>query len=151
MIIDFKLEDYEEICDEYESVFENEDVVDVINGDDLLIVRTRRIIVPELQASFREAEWYTRNDDVEDPDDDDAWEIQCSVFVRYEENEKDVEKYTSFASADLAYYASELLGEEGKDNDKVAKLACYIDTDEFVGEDASDESKYHDLSQIDWD
>ena len=88
MIIDFKLEDYEEICDEYESVFENEDVVDVINGDDLLIVRTRRIVVPGLHASFREAEWYTRNEDVEDPDDDDAWEIQCSVFVRYEENEK---------------------------------------------------------------
>ena len=151
MIIDFKLEDYEEICDEYESVFENEDVVDVINGDDLLIVHTRRIVVPELHSSFREAEWYTRNEDVEDPDDDDAWEIQCSVFVRYEENEKDVEKYISFASAGLTYYASELLGEEGKDNDKVAQLACYIDTDEFLDEDALNEPKYHDLSQINWD
>ena len=150
MIIDFKLEDYEEICDEYESVFENEDAVDVINGDDLLIVRTRRIVVPELHASFREAEWYTRNEDVEDQDDV-AWEIQCSVFVRYEENEKDVEKYISFASADLTYYASELLGEEGKDNDKVAQLACYIDTDEFLDEDALNEPKYHDLSQINWD
>ena len=150
MIIDFKLEDYEEICDEYESVFENEDVVDVINGDDLLIVRTRRIVVPELHASFREAEWYTRNEDDGDLDDD-AWEIQCSVFVRYEENEKDVEKYISFASADLTYYASELLGEEGKDNDKVAQLACYIDTDEFLDEDSLNEPKYHDLSQIKWD
>ena len=150
MIIDFKLEDYEEICDEYESVFENEDVVDVINGDDLLIVRTRRIVVPELHASFREAEWYTRNEDDEDLDDD-AWEIQCSVFVRYEENEKDVEKYISFASADLTYYASELLGEEGKDNDRVAQLACYIDTYEFLDEDSLNEPKYHDLSQINWD
>ena len=150
MIIDFKLEDYEEICDEYESVFENEDVVDVINGDDLLIVRTRRIVVPELHASFREAEWYTRNQDEEDLDDD-AWEIQCSVFVRYEENEKDVEKYISFASADLTYYASELLGEEGKDNDRVAQLACYIDTYEFLDEDSLNEPKYHDLSQINWD
>ena len=151
MIINFKLEDYEEICDEYESVFENEDVADVITGDDLLIVRTRRIVVPELHASFREAEWYTRNENVEDSDDDDAWEIQCSVFVRYEENEKNVEKYISFVSAELTYYASELLGEEGKDNDKVAQLACYIDTDEFLVEDSLNETKHHDLSQIDWD
>ena len=151
MIIDFKLEDYEEICDEYESIFQNEDAVDVTNGDDLLIIRTRRIVIPELHASFREAEWYTRNEEVEDTDDDDAWEIQCSVFVHYDENEKDVEKYISFASADLTYYASELLGEEGKDNDRVAQLACYIDTYEFLDEDSLNEPKYHDLSQINWD
>ena len=138
MIIKFKLEDYEDICDEYESVFENEDVVDVINGDDLLITRARRIVVPELHASFREAEWYARNEEIEDPDDEDAWEIQCSVFVQYEEDEQDPEKYISFASCDLAYYAGELLGEQGKDPEKVAQLECYIDTKEFLEEDEDD-------------
>ena len=128
MIIKFKLEDYEEICDEYESIFENEDVVDVITGEDLLMVRTRRIVIPELHASFREAEWYTRNDDVEDPDDEDAWDCQCSVFVQYEENEKDAKKYISFASSDLAYYVSELLDEHGNGYEKVSQLECYIDT-----------------------
>ena len=149
MIINFKLEDYEEICDEYESIFENEDVVNVVTESDLLIVRMRRIVVPELHASFREAEWYARNEDVEDCDDDDAWEIQCSVFVQYEENEQDVEKYISFASADLSYYVSELLGEEGKAIEKVAQLACYINTDEFISEDTHQEPRYHDLSL--WD
>jgi hypothetical protein len=138
MIIKFKLEDYEDICDEYESVFENEDVVDVINGDDLLITRTRRIVIPELQASFREAEWYARNEDVEDPDDEDAWEIQCSVFVQYEEDEQNPEKYISFASSDLAYYASELLGEHGNGYEKVSQLECYIDTKEFLEGDEDD-------------
>jgi hypothetical protein len=138
MIIKFKLEDYEDICDEYESVFENEDVVDVINGDDLLITRTRRIVIPELQASFREAEWYARNEDVEDPDDEDAWEIQCSVFVQYEEDEQNPEKYISFASSDLAYYASELLGEHGNGYEKVSQLECYIDTKEFLEENEDD-------------
>ena len=151
MIIDFKLEDYEEICDEHESILEHEDTVDVIKGDDLLIVRTRRIVVPELHASFREAEWYTRNEDIEDSDDDDAWEIQCSVMVQYDENEKDIKKYISFASVGLMDYASELLGEVGKDQAKVASLNCYIDTDEFVDEGALKEPRYHDLSQIDWD
>ena len=134
MIIKFKLEDYEDVCDEYESVFENEDVVDVINGDELLIIRTRRIVIPELHASFREAEWYARNEDVEDPDDEDAWEIQCSVFVQYEEDEQDPEKYVSFASSDLAYYASELLGERGNGYETVSQLECYIDTKEFLEE-----------------
>ena len=138
MIIKFKLEDYEDICDEYESVFENEDVVDVINGDDMLITRTPRIVIPELNASFREAEWYARNEEIEDPDDEDAWEIQCSVFVQYEEDEQDPEKYISFASCDLAYYAGELLGEQGKDPEKVAQFECYIDTKEFLEEDEDD-------------
>ena len=132
MIIKFKLEEYEEICDEYESVFENEDVVDVITCEDMLMVRTRRIVIPELHVSFREAEWYARNDDVEDPDDEDAWECQCSVFVQYEENEKDAKKYISFASSDLAYYASELLGEHGNGYEKVSQLECYIDTKEIL-------------------
>ena len=138
MIIKFKLEDYEDICDEYESVFESEDVVDVINGDNLLITRTRRIVIPELNASFREAEWYARNEEIEDPDDEDAWEIQCSVFVQYEEDEQDPEKYISFASSDLTYYASELLGDQGKNPEKVAKLECYIDTKEFLEEGEDD-------------
>ena len=135
MVINFKLEDYDDICDEYESFFENEDVVDVINGDDLLVVRMRRIVIPELHVSFREAEWYGRNVDVEDPDNEDAWECQCSVFVQYEENEKDAEKYISFATSDLAYYASELLGKNDNGYDKVSQLDCYIDTDEFVNQE----------------
>ena len=49
--IEIKLEDHEYICDEYESVFGNEVVVDIINGDDLLTAHIRRIVISELHVS----------------------------------------------------------------------------------------------------
>ena len=134
MIIKFKLDDYSDTCDEYERVFELDDTVDVVDEENCLIVSTKRIVVPELHASFRTAEWYARNEEVEDEDDEDAWEIQSSVFVYYPENEKDPEKYISFATCELADYASELYKEK-PDYEVVVQLECYIDTEEFVDEE----------------
>ena len=134
MIIKFKIDDYYETCDEYERVFELDDTVDVVDEENCLIVSTKRIVVPELHASFRTAEWYARNEEVEDEDDEDAWEIQSSVFVYYPENEKDPEKYISFATCELADYASELCLEK-VDYEVVARLECYIDTEEFIDEE----------------
>ena len=134
MIITFKLDDYYETCDEYERVFELDDAVSVVDGDNCLMVGAKRIVVPELNAAFRTAEWYTRNEEIEDEDDEDAWEIQSSVFVYYPEDEKDPEKYISFATCELADYASELY-KENVDYEVVAQLECYIDTEEFVDEE----------------
>lgn len=134
MIIKFKIDDYYETCDEYERVFELDDTVDVADEENCLIVSTKRIVVPELHASFRTAEWYARNEEVEDEDDEDAWEIQSSVFVYYPENERNPEKYISFATCELADYASELY-KENVDYEVVAQLECYIDTAEFVDEE----------------
>ena len=134
MIIKFKLDDYYETCDEYERVFELDDAVSVEDGDNCLMVSAKRIVVPELHASFRTAEWYARNQEAEDEDDEDAWEIQSSVFVYYPENEKDPEKYISFATSELADYASELC-QEKVDYEVVARLECYIDTEEFIDEE----------------
>ena len=134
MIIKFKIDDYYETCDEYERVFELDDTVDVVDEENCLIVSTNRIVVPELHASFRTAEWYARNEEVEDEDDEDALEIQSSVFVYYPENERNPEKYISFATCELADYASELY-KENVDYEVVAQLECYIDTEEFVDEE----------------
>ena len=134
MIIKFKLDDYYETCDEYERVFELDDAISVVDGGNCLMVSSKRIVVPELHASFRTAEWYTRNEEVEDEDDEDAWEIQSSVFVYYPENEKDPEKYISFATCELADYASEFY-EEVVAYEVVAQLECYIDTEEFIDEE----------------
>ena len=130
MIIKFRLGDYEDICDEYEECFENEETFDVADGDNLLVVRSRRIVIPELHISFREADWY-----VSDDPDDDAWECQGSVLLQYDENEKDPQKFISYATCDLAYFAGDLLGEKGKDYDAVSRLGCYIDTSEFSEEE----------------
>lgn len=151
MLIKFKLEDYEEICDEYAALFEREEVVEVINTQDLLLIRTRRIVVPDLHVSFREAEWYVRNNDIDDPDDEDAWELQCSIFVQYAEDERAVEKYISFTTCDLANCVSELVGTLGKDQLRAEQLDCYIDTCEFIDDEQPEEPGYHDLSLLDFD
>ena len=134
MIINFKLDDYYDICDEYEEVFEQEDVVDVVEGDDCLVVRTRRIVIPALHASFREAEWVARDPDIEAEDDEGAWETQSSVIVHYEENEKNPAKFISYATCDLLYFAEELCENLGIELDDVSQLDCYIDTSEFIDE-----------------
>lgn len=131
MIIEFKLDDYYDICDEHEEIFEQEDVVDIEDGDDdCLIVRTRRIVIPAIQASFREAEWLTRNPDADE--DEDEWETQCSVIVQYEEKETDPAKFISYASCDLLYCAKALCENLGLESDCVTQLLCYIDTSEFI-------------------
>jgi hypothetical protein len=134
MIIKFKIDDYYETCDEYERVFELDDTVDVVDEENCLIVSTKRIVVPELHASFRTAEWYARNEEVEDEYDEDALEIQSSVFVYYPENERNPEKYISFATCELADYVSELYKEK-VDYEVIAQLECYIDTEEFIDEE----------------
>ena len=134
MIIKFKIDDYYDVCDEYSKIFELEDTIEVDDGDNCLMVSNIRVVVPELQASFRNAEWYVRNNDAEDEEDEDTWGIQSSVFVYYQENEKNPENYISFATCELADYASELCKEKAS-YEVVAQLDCYIDTDEFIEEE----------------
>lgn len=131
MIIKFKLGNYEEICDEYEAIFEYEDVVDVEEGNDCLVVRTRRIVVPALHASFREAVWYTKDEEAEDEEER---ETQASVIVHYEEHETDPAKYISYATCDLTYFAEELAENLDFDDCDVSDLEGYIDTEEFIDE-----------------
>lgn len=131
MIIAFKLDDYYDICDEYEEAFEQEDVVDVEDGDeDCLVIRTRRIVIPAIHASFREAEWLIRNSDAEEGEDE--WETQCSVIVQYEEAETDPEKFISYTTSDLSYLVKCLCENLGLATDSVGQLDCYIDTLEFT-------------------
>ena len=131
MIIAFKLDDYYDICDKYEEVFEQEDVVDVEDGnEDCLVVRTRRIVIPAIHASFREAEWLIKNPSAEE--DEDEWETQCSVIVQYEEAETDPKKFISYTTSDLSYLVKGLCENLGLANDCVEQIDCYIDTSEFT-------------------
>ena len=131
MIIKFKLGDYDEICDKYHDIFENEDTVEVNDTEgNLLIAGMRRIVIPELHASFREAEWYVINET--EGSDEDECETQCSVVVQYAENETNPEKYVSFVSCDLTYLVSHLCRDQKHDYDTISQFDCYINTDEFV-------------------
>lgn len=135
MIVNFKLDDYYDICDEYEEIFEQEDVIDVPDGDeDCLVVRTRRIVVPALHASFREAEWLAKDPGTEEKNNENVWETQGSVIIQYDENEKDPTKFISYATCGLMCFAAELSANLGIHSYDTAQLDCYIDTSEFISE-----------------
>ena len=139
MILRFKYGQYDEICDEYELLFEYAEPLDTEeqNGN-ALVVRNKRIVFPQLHVSFREADWYARNEEIENPDDDGAWEVQDSVYVLYEENEKDINKYISFSNRSLDYPLLEICKKSGKSFVKnLDELECYIDTSEFVDEETA--------------
>ena len=139
MILRFKYGQYDEICDEYERLFGYAEPLETKEKDgNALVVRNKRIVFPQLHVSFREADWYVRNEEIEDPDDDDAWEIQDSVYVLYEENEKDISKYKSFMTGYLDYSLLEVCKRAGKPFRKnLDDLECYIDTSEFVDEETA--------------
>ena len=141
MIIKFKLDDYYDICDEYERIFELAEPIEIEDeNNNCLITTGKRIVIPQIHKSFREAEWYWKDEAAESPDtvDDedecdnaDEYEIQGSVYVSYPENEKDPNKYISFVTGELSYFVQGYCETEGLDIDP-EELDCYIDTEEFV-------------------
>ena len=128
MIIKFKLEDYYDICDEYEKVFEQADPIEVVVEDDCLITTGKRIVIPQIHRSYREAEWYWREEG------SDEYEIQASVYVSYPEHEKDPAKYISFQTGELSLFAKGHCEIEGFVDIDPEELECYIDTSEFSNE-----------------
>lgn len=139
MLLKFKYGQYDEICDEYELLFENAEPLETEeqNGN-VLVVRNNRIVFPQLHVSFREADWYSRNEEIEDPDDEDAWEIEDSVYVLYEENEKDINQYKSFMTGSLDYSLREVCEKANSSfKNNLDELECYIDTSEFVDEETA--------------
>ena len=63
MILRFKYGQYDEICDEYERLFGYAEPLETKEKDgNALVVRNKRIVFPQLHVSFRDADWYVRNE-----------------------------------------------------------------------------------------
>ena len=75
--------------------------------------------------SFREGDWYYRSNVDED------WEEQESGFLRYDECEKDINKYLSYVSGYLSYSLYDILKGIGQKDINVDDLSCYIEFDEM--------------------
>lgn len=135
MIIKFKCRQYYEIRDKYEMLFKYAEPKSTDEKDgNALVVNGYRIVIPQLHVSFREANWYTRNKDIEDPEDDKAWDVQDSVYVLYEEEVKDINKYDSFMTGFFEESIDDACRIAGYPSKKKGSLECYIDTSEFVDE-----------------
>lgn len=107
-LIEFE-DDLDELCEDDGPLFSE------VNECGESISATRyRIVAPELHRSFRLADAFT---------DGECWgEL---VVVEYEENEKDVNKYLSFATSNLSSFIN---------YNYDIYPNCYIETDEFIEE-----------------
>ena len=135
MIIRFKLGQFDDIYEEHWRVFEQGEPIETEEqGNDALVVSAYRIVIPQIGASFRYGDWYARNPEADDPESDDAWEPQASVYVRYAENETDANKYLSFAACSLEWFIYQIKS-EALTCEEIDNMECYIDTKEFFDEE----------------
>lgn len=134
-IIKFKLGDMDEMYDENEEFFEeHRDYYDTEEQDgNSFVVENYRIVIPQLHVCFREADWYALDPDA-DPDDPDAWEVQDSVYLLYEENEKDYNKWISSCTKSIDYSLYDPCEKAGYPMEKRYELECYIEFDEDEAE-----------------
>lgn len=130
-IIKFKLRDMYEVLDENEDFFEeHRDQTETEPQDgNCFVVDNYRIVIPELHVSFREANWFALDPDSA-PDDPEAWEIQDSVYLMYEENEKDINKWHSSCTKSIDYSLYGPCADAGYPMEKRDELDCYIEFDE---------------------
>ncbi len=146
MIINFKYAQYDDILDEYQVLFRQDEPLATEEQDgNILVVNRERVVFPQLHASFREAAWYSRNNSVKDPESSEAWDAQASVYVLYEENEKDINRYISYMTGFFDYSIADVCKREGYPDSDRYDLDCYIDTSEFI-----DDKKAKRLLSTEW-
>ncbi len=123
----FKVKEYYDILEENnDEIDENLDWYTTEEEENnCYVVRNYRLVIPDLHVSFREGDWYYRSNVDED------WEEQESGFLRYDECEKDINKYLSYVSGYLSYSLYDILKEIGQKDINVDDLSCYIEFDEM--------------------
>lgn len=102
-------DDLDELCSYEGPLFSDEDE----DGNSVSATRYR-IVAPDIHRSFRLADAFTG---------DECW--GDVVVVEYEEDEKDVNRYISFANTGLSEFICYRFGSGSE---------CFIDTDEFIDE-----------------
>ena len=124
---------FDKVKEYYDILEENNDEIDENldwytteeEENNCYVVRNYRLVIPDLHVSFREGDWYYRSNVDED------WEEQESGFLRYDECEKDINKYLSYVSGYLSYSLYDILKENGQKDINVDDLSCYIEFDEM--------------------
>lgn len=123
--IKFTLMDVEDILEEYEKTLENLGQRTAKEYDGVVLkVRNYRIIVPKLESSFRSAKWYKQGEA--------GLEYQENVWVRYPEEETDIDAWDNFAPYELYSFCDDLYEDSGMDydEDELDEMECYLVPDE---------------------
>lgn len=136
-IIRFKVQDYYDILEICEELINSQlDYYDTKpqNGNSY-VVNNYCIVIPELHVCFREAEWYTLNneydvdDDYSDEGENDGWELQGSVYLLYEEKERDINQWISSSTGLFDAALANVCREANYPIDKMEELDCFIEFD----------------------
>lgn len=134
MIIKFKLGELYDIFDDYMKAFDYADLVDAEEKEEeAMCFREYRVVIPQIHASFREGQWYAKAEDEETGEVD--WELQDGIWAQYEENEKDINKYISYACCELDYFVKTLCEEKRIEVANVHELECFVDVSEYASVD----------------
>ena len=127
---EFKYEEWEDLEDDYRDELDELDERGTTEQDgNVLMVSNFRIVIPALKASIREANWFIHDLSKEA---DEEWSYQAGGYVRYPENETDIDKFESFTSGYLSYCVHDICNEIGYPEDQIGGLDCYIDVDENI-------------------
>lgn len=135
MKIEFVLDDFDDILDDNEDLFE--DITPTwIEADEgcLLRIDGFRVVIPEINVSFRTGELYFRNEEIEDPDDPDAWDFAHSADILYEKDEVDPSNFLEYTTGYLPWLFEEACKKANVSPKDVGSVKCYIETDEFIDE-----------------
>lgn len=121
--IKFMLEDVDDVLEEYMVALEKlgERKTAEYEGE-ILTVKNYRIVVPKLESSFRMALWHNK-----------AEAVQEVVWVRYPENELDIDAWEQFAPYGLYDFCDDLYEDSGMDYDadELDDMECFLVADEM--------------------
>lgn len=135
MLLKFKLNDFYNVMDDMDRLLGCYDYEPTLELDDFCLeIKKIRVVIPELKSSFREGTAWSRDLDVENPDDDDAWYAEGDVTIQYDENEKNYREIIASYNCDIFSLTNDLCCSK-QILTKPGDLQCYIDTSEFIGDE----------------
>ena len=126
----FQFAEYDSVIDElWDAIGDLEPITTEEREGNTFVIKKFRLVIPELQASFREGIWYAESD-VEASDEDEYEEEAAeSAYLIYAENELDINKYAGFATGGMELSVKAVCEDLGRSAtwEDMAKLGCYLE------------------------
>ena len=132
MILETVMEDIISFTDKYQNllVFESEYCEQQIEEDTKIDIGGYRILVPELGVCVREGElWSLRSGS------DHEWNVDDSVVLVYEIDEKDPLKYLVCSTGDIQGVLFDWFHEKFSCYEDLDAIRCIVDTSEFLDDE----------------
>ena len=132
MIINTTLGELDDILYAYRNLLGESDGVRVQKDEETMLdISCFRIQIPSLKLALREGFLMYKRDDDKD-NEDDPWEIQASISVICEIQDKDPKEFLGWATCDGQRNIYDYLYPQFNDIKETDNIPCFIDTSEFI-------------------